>query len=361
MKKKMFYACTLATALTVGSLPTTAYAACPTYSFPGGMAVVAGGCSGQDLQSVLGQLTGSGGCLQGLSIPGLALPGFSQGYPGASGNSGQSCPGGSWNFGQSCPGSSGNSSQSCPGGSGNSGQNYPGGSTGGWGSWNDFFQNGGNGWNDWGDWDDWDDQDDQDDWDDRDNWNGWNDWGDWDDWEDFFPGQGGGSFRPGQGGSGGSSKPDQGGSGGTFKPDQGGSGDSGTVTPDSGGTQDALAAQVIELVNQERQKAGLKALTVNTQAERAAQIRAREIQTSFAHTRPSGSYFNTALTETGVRYQYAGENIAYGQTSAAQVMNGWMNSASHRANILDGRFTSIAVCHTRSSAGVDYWVQLFVQ
>lgn len=294
MKKKMFYACTLATALTVGSLPTTAYAACPTYSFPGGMAVVAGGCSGQDLQSVLGQLTGSGSCLQGLSIPGLAFPGFSQSCPGASGNSGQSCPGGS---------------------------------TGGWGSWNDFFQNGGNGWNDWGDWDDWDDQDD---WDDRDDWNGWNDWGDWDDWEDFFPGQGG-------------------------------SGDSGTVTPDSGSTQDTMAAQVIELVNQERQKAGLKTLKVNTQAEKAAQIRAREIQTSFAHTRPSGSYFNTALTETGVRYQYAGENIAYGQTSAAQVMNGWMNSASHRANILDGRFTSIAVCHTRSSAGVDYWVQLFVQ
>lgn len=90
-------------------------------------------------------------------------------------------------------------------------------------------------------------------------------------------------------------------------------------------------------------------------------VRAREIERSFSHTRPNGSSFYTALQEAGITYQSAGENIAYGQTSAQEVMNVWMNSSGHRANILSGNYTSIAVAHYRSAAGVDYWVQLFLR
>lgn len=130
---------------------------------------------------------------------------------------------------------------------------------------------------------------------------------------------------------------------------------------DSDHQMDDFAAQVVKLVNEERAKAGLSPLSVNAGASGAALTRARELESSFSHTRPNGSEFSTALTEAGVSYRGAGENIAYGQKSPEQVMQGWMNSAGHRANILNGSFTSIGVGHYRSAAGVDYWTQLFVK
>ena len=124
--------------------------------------------------------------------------------------------------------------------------------------------------------------------------------------------------------------------------------------------QDAYAAQVLNLVNEERAKAGLSPLTLNQNAAAAAQLRAQEIEKSFSHTRPDGSSFTTALTAYGVNYRGAGENIAYGQKTPEKVMEGWMNSAGHRANILNKNFTSIGVGHYRSASGVDYWTQLFI-
>ena len=133
--------------------------------------------------------------------------------------------------------------------------------------------------------------------------------------------------------------------------------------PQSSGS-DANAAsfvdQVLQLVNEERTKAGLKPLTLSRPAAAAAQTRAREIETSFSHTRPNGSSFSTALTEQGAGYRRAGENIAWGQRTPAQVMEGWMNSPGHRANILNADFTSIGVGYYRNAAGNSYWTQLFI-
>ena len=123
---------------------------------------------------------------------------------------------------------------------------------------------------------------------------------------------------------------------------------------------DEAVGAVLKLVNEERAKAGLPALTLHAGATRAAQQRAREIEAAFSHTRPDGSNFTTALTAAGVIYRAAGENIAYGQKSAGQVMQDWMNSAGHRANIMNGNFTSIGIGHYKSAAGVDYWTQLFI-
>ena len=148
--------------------------------------------------------------------------------------------------------------------------------------------------------------------------------------------------------------PDFGGQGGTT------GGITGGVDNGNGQTlQDAAASQVVNLVNEERAKAGLSPLTVDRSIEDAAQKRAHEIESSFSHTRPNGSSFSTALTEAGVNYRSSGENIAYGQSSAASVMQGWMNSSGHRANILNGNFTKIGVGHYKSASGVDYWTQLF--
>lgn len=138
----------------------------------------------------------------------------------------------------------------------------------------------------------------------------------------------------------------------------------GDITPDqpeADGSQDAFANQVVKLVNEERAKAGLSPLTVHNGAASAAQTRAREIERSFSHTRPDGSSFNTALTAAGVNFRGAGENIAYGQSTPQQVMEGWMNSSGHRANILNANYTSIGVGHYKNASGVDYWTQLFIQ
>ncbi len=119
------------------------------------------------------------------------------------------------------------------------------------------------------------------------------------------------------------------------------------------------ALRVVELVNEEREKAGLNALTLREDITEAAHVRAVESETLFSHTRPDGTSFATALQEAGVSYRGAGENIAWGQKTPEEVMQGWMNSAGHRANILNEKYTSIGVGYYQNSAGVNYWSQLF--
>lgn len=121
----------------------------------------------------------------------------------------------------------------------------------------------------------------------------------------------------------------------------------------------SYAQQVVRLVNKERVKAGLKEVTIDKNIEAAALVRAKETEISFSHTRPNGTSFSTVLKENGVSYRGAGENIAWGQSSPEEVMNGWMNSPGHRANILNEKFTKIGVGYYRSASGRNYWTQLF--
>ena len=128
--------------------------------------------------------------------------------------------------------------------------------------------------------------------------------------------------------------------------------------PDDSDPQGDFAAQVAALVNAARAEYGLPALTVDAKVQQAAQVRARESAQSFSHTRPDGSSFSTALTEAGVSYTRSGENIAYGQSTPQQVVQAWMDSAGHRANILDAGFTHIGVGYAVVN-GTAYWEQLF--
>ena len=118
------------------------------------------------------------------------------------------------------------------------------------------------------------------------------------------------------------------------------------------------ARQVAEIVNRERISRGLKALKYSETLSQAANTRAKEIQTYFSHTRPNGTSCFTAVTEMGVKYRYIGENIAYGQRSPEEVMNAWMNSEGHRANILNTNFEYIGIGVTERN-GVYYWTQFF--
>ena len=126
----------------------------------------------------------------------------------------------------------------------------------------------------------------------------------------------------------------------------------------SGSAQSSFAAEVASLVNAERARYGLSALTIDAKVQQAAQVRAQETVQSFSHTRPSGASFSSALTEAGVSYTRAGENIAYGQATPQAVVSAWMDSEGHRANILSNNFTKIGVGYTLSG-GATYWAQLF--
>ncbi len=128
-----------------------------------------------------------------------------------------------------------------------------------------------------------------------------------------------------------------------------------------GGTQGSASyvTRIIELVNQERAAAGLSPVTESAQLTAAANIRAREIVSNFSHNRPDGTYFNTVLFQNNISYRKAGENIAYGYDTPERVMAEWMNSPSHRANILTDVFTSIGIGYYQDGNGVKYWTQLF--
>lgn len=129
-------------------------------------------------------------------------------------------------------------------------------------------------------------------------------------------------------------------------------------TPDS---EHAFIREVVRLVNAERAKEGLSPLTINTNVQAAAMVRAKECEQLFSHTRPNGSSFSTALKEQNVSYRSAGENIAWGQRSPEEVMNAWMNSSGHRANIMNPNFTTIGVGYYENTKGTDYWCQIFTR
>ena len=127
----------------------------------------------------------------------------------------------------------------------------------------------------------------------------------------------------------------------------------------SAGIQSSSAAsEVVRLTNSARSQNGYAALVEDGALSEAAAVRAREIARSFSHTRPSGASFSSALSESGVSYLRAGENIASGQKSASEVVNAWMNSPGHRANILNSSYSRIGSASVNID-GTLYWVQFF--
>ncbi len=123
---------------------------------------------------------------------------------------------------------------------------------------------------------------------------------------------------------------------------------------------EAYRAQVLQLVNEERAKAGVTALAAGPDAlNDAAQKRAEELVEEFSHTRPNGTTCFSVLPEYGLNASYRGENIAMGQYSPSEVMTSWMNSDGHKANILNGNYRSMGVGYVEAD-GTYYWVQIFI-
>ncbi|MDD5017014.1 MAG: LysM peptidoglycan-binding domain-containing protein [Eubacteriales bacterium] len=120
--------------------------------------------------------------------------------------------------------------------------------------------------------------------------------------------------------------------------------------------------QVLELVNKERVSRGLSPLTLSTELSRVARIKSQDMIDNkyFSHISPTyGSPFDM-MQSFGLRFSAAGENIAYGQKTAAEVMNVWMNSSGHRANILSEAYTHIGIGVAKMYNGTLYWTQMFM-
>ena len=122
---------------------------------------------------------------------------------------------------------------------------------------------------------------------------------------------------------------------------------------------DAYEREVVRIVNLERANAGLSPLEYDWQLSRVARYKSEDMQKNkyFSHTSPTyGSPFNM-MKSFGISYKTAGENIAKGYQTPSAVVNGWMNSKGHRANILNSSFTHIGVGYVASG---NYWTQMFV-
>lgn len=121
----------------------------------------------------------------------------------------------------------------------------------------------------------------------------------------------------------------------------------------------AYEQEVVRLVNEQRAQNGLPALTHNWELSRVARYKSQDMVDNryFSHTSPTyGSPFQM-ITAFGLSYRTAGENIAYGQRTPQEVVNTWMNSSGHRANILSSAYTQIGVGYV---ANGNYWTQMFI-
>lgn len=107
-------------------------------------------------------------------------------------------------------------------------------------------------------------------------------------------------------------------------------------------------------LNNYRTAAKVRTLTKDTALENIAKTRAKELVTSFSHTRPNGQS-GLSLIPGNI---YKGENIAKGQTTTAQVSTAWYNSAGHKANMLKANYTKVGIAGYEYN-GTMYWVQIF--
>jgi uncharacterized YkwD family protein/spore coat assembly protein SafA len=121
--------------------------------------------------------------------------------------------------------------------------------------------------------------------------------------------------------------------------------------------------EVVKLVNAERAKAGLPALKQNWELSRVARYKSADMANKgyFSHNSPTYGTPFQMMENFGLRFSAAGENIAYGQRTPAEVMKDWMNSPGHRNNILSRSFTEIGVGLAKNKNGVCYWTQQFMK
>lgn len=124
---------------------------------------------------------------------------------------------------------------------------------------------------------------------------------------------------------------------------------------------DEYAEEVIDLINKEREKAGLQPLQTDETLMKAANVRVKEISSKFSHTRPNGENYISAATEAGYPSSYVGENIVARADSPERAVKDWSESKDHKKNYMKSEYTytGVAYLYDKDSEYGSYWVQLF--
>ena len=112
-------------------------------------------------------------------------------------------------------------------------------------------------------------------------------------------------------------------------------------------------------MNEKRAENGLKALKHNWELSRVARYKSQDMKDNryFSHTSPTYGSPYEMMRNFGISFRRAGENIARGQRTPQAVVNAWMNSSGHRANILNASYTEIGVGYVKDG---NYWTQMFI-
>jgi uncharacterized protein YkwD len=133
--------------------------------------------------------------------------------------------------------------------------------------------------------------------------------------------------------------------------------------PPAEGGGSSISSSIVQLTNSERATAGLPALRASTALMTAAQLHADQMARlgRLEHVLSGAQYPRPEdrLAAAGYQWSSYAENIAMGQSSAAAVMDSWMHSSGHRANILSTSVTELGIGFARDSAGRPYYVQVF--
>ncbi|MBP3633055.1 MAG: SafA/ExsA family spore coat assembly protein [Oscillospiraceae bacterium] len=120
-----------------------------------------------------------------------------------------------------------------------------------------------------------------------------------------------------------------------------------------------VESQVVNLVNEIRAQNGLPSLRHNWQLSRVARYKSQDMadKNYFSHNSPTYGTPFQMMKQFGISYRTAGENIAQGYRTAQAVVNAWMNSPGHRANILNANYTQIGVGYVADGY---HWTQMFI-
>lgn len=135
--------------------------------------------------------------------------------------------------------------------------------------------------------------------------------------------------------------------------------------PSRAGAASAIEAEVIRLTNEARARNGLSPLRTSGPLLEAARIHVRQMveQQQLSHTLPRAKYptLDDRLKAAAYPFLLAAENIGWNSPTPTAVVTGWMNSAGHRANILNAQFTEMGAAMMRNQRGEPYWIQVFGQ
>ena len=131
----------------------------------------------------------------------------------------------------------------------------------------------------------------------------------------------------------------------------------GTITASNPGYEE----RVVQLVNAERARYGLDALYMDSRISDVARLKSKDMAdlNYFSHYSPTYGMASDMLLRFGINYSAWGENIASGQDTPEIVVSQWMNSPSHRENILSPYFPFIGVGYYVGADGTPFWTQMF--